>query len=184
MLNVIAGTAGGLKLKTTDSDKTKPTLGRVKEAMFSMIADYLPGATVLDLFAGSGSLGIEALSHGAEKCFFNDSNKSCCKITEQNLAFTKLISKATVSQYEFGMALDVYRKQKVVFDVVFLDPPYGMDYYSEVITGLQKRGLLRPNAIIIAEHTAERPLPEMRGLDIIKNKKYGTVAITVYLNRQ
>lgn len=184
MLNVIAGTAGGLKLKTIDSDKTKPTLGRVKEAMFSMIADYLPGATVLDLFAGSGSLGIEALSRGAEKCFFNDSNKSCCKITEQNLAFTKLISKATVSQYEFGMALDVYRKQKVVFDVVFLDPPYGMDYYSEVITGLQKRGLLRPNAIIIAEHTAERSLPEMRGLDVIKNKKYGTVAITVYLNRQ
>lgn len=180
MLNVIAGTAGGLRLKTIDSDKTKPTLGRVKEALFSMISDYIPGACVLDLFTGSGSLGIEALSRGAEYCYFNDSNKECCKITRDNLNFTGLISRGTVSQYEFKQALDIYGKEKKRFDIVFLDPPYGMDYYNEAICALKMRKLINSNGIVVAEHSIDKSFDDIDGFEIIKRKKYGSVGLTVF----
>lgn len=183
MLNVIAGSAGGLRLKTIDSDKTKPTLGRVKEPMFSMIASYLTGATVLDLFAGSGSLGIEALSRGAEKCYFNDNQQNCCKITQENLVFTGLADRAQVKKADFSQALEAYKREKVAFDIVFLDPPYGMNYYDEVIDTILRNKLLAENGIIVAEHAYDKPLGEIKGLEIIKSKKYGTVAVTVYANR-
>lgn len=183
MLTVIAGSAGGLRLKTIDNEKTKPTLGRVKEPMFSMIEPYLIGATILDLFAGSGSLGIEALSRGASKCYFNDNQGACCKITEENLIYTGLSEKAEVRRQDFSQALENYRKEKITFDIIFLDPPYGMNYYNEVISTIVKYKLIATNGIIVAEHAFDKPLTEIQSLEIIKNKKYGTVAVTVFVNR-
>lgn len=183
MLKVVAGSAGGLRLKTIDSDKTKPTLGRVKEPMFSMIEPYLTGATVLDLFAGSGSLGIEALSRGAGKCYFNDNQQNCCKITQDNLIFTGLVNKAKVRKADFSQALLAYKAENVTFDIVFLDPPYGMNYYEVVINTILEYNLLARNGIIVAEHAFDKPLGEVQGLEIVKSKKYGTVGVTVYANR-
>ena len=174
MLKVVAGSAGGLRLKTIDSDKTKPTLGRVKEPMFSMIEPYLTGATVLDLFAGSGSLGIEALSRGAGKCYFNDNQQNCCKITQDNLIFTGLVNKAKVRKADFSQALLAYKAENVTFDIV---------YYEEVINTILEYNLLARNGIIVAEHAFDKPLGEVQGLEIVKSKKYGTVGVTVYANR-
>ena len=92
MIRVISGTAGGLKLQTVDSDSTRPTLDRVKEAVFSMVQEEISGSVVLDLFAGNGALGIEALSRGAAKCYFNDKSRQCCEVVKKNLNHTKLTS--------------------------------------------------------------------------------------------
>ena len=133
MIRVIAGTAGGLKLKTLDSEDTRPTLDRVKEAMFSILAPYLRGTTVLDLFAGSGALGIEALSRGAEYCRFNDGSRKCVDIIKQNIVHTSFEERAAVTCETYGKAIERLGREGIKFDVVLLDPPYGANYYADAI---------------------------------------------------
>lgn len=183
MIRVISGTAGGLKLQTLPSDNTKPTLDRVKEAVFSMLREYIYGATVLDLFGGSGALGIEALSRGAEKCFFNDKSKDCCTCIKNNLKHTHLSDKAEVSCLDYTEALSTYRKKGTKFDIILLDPPYKQGFYEEVIELVQKMNLVSDYCIILCEHSAEDTLPESIGnFNCIKEKKYGTVCVTLYDN--
>ncbi len=184
MVRVVAGTARGMKLTTRDSEATKPTLDRVKEAMFSMIDPYLGGATVLDLFAGSGALGIEALSRGALECVFSDKAKECCDIIKGNLEKTNFIGRGMVYREDFTGMINKFEGQQK-FHVILLDPPYMKGFEKDAIALISKKKIYAPGVVVVAEHSMEDILPEEIGdFCKIKDKKYGTVGVAVYMEKE
>ncbi len=183
MVRVIAGEARGRKLKTNPEETTKPTLDRVKEAMFSMLLPYLSGATVLDLFAGNGALGIEAISRGAKYCVFNDYSKDCCKIIRENLQNLGFIDRAEIKTKDFGELISEEAGRKREFDLVLLDPPYGRGLVTEALRLLGEKLPQNP-MVAMCEHGAEEELPqEIGGFVKEKEKRYGTVGLTIYVKR-
>ena len=184
-MRVVSGSAGGLKLKTRDSDETKPTLDRVKEAMFSMLDSYIPGASVLDLFAGSGALGIEALSRGAASAVFCDKDKDCISVIKGNLDFTKLSDKAKVIKGDFADVLKRLSEEGKKFSLILLDPPYEKGLERETMKLIEKYGLFTEDAVVLTEHAFEDKMPEEAGIfTVIKEKKYGTVGVSIYSVRR
>lgn len=181
MVRVVAGTAGGLRLKTNDSVETRPTLDRVKEAMFSMISPYLASATVLDLFAGNGGLGIEALSRGAKRAVFNDQSKLCCSIIRENLRHTHLAERSEVITMDYRKALEELMRRKERYTIVLLDPPYGKGLLAASCLELSQRKLIGPGGIVLAEHSVEEELPtELGALHLDRSKHYGKVGLSLY----
>ena len=164
-MRVITGTARGVRLETPEGLNTRPTTERVKEAVFSSIMNELYGASVLDMFSGSGQMGIEALSRGAERCTFVDCSTETLIL--RNLRKTKLEDRAQVSaRLPAGGA----------YDLVFLDPPYGKGLVERTLRELLEREYLRPGALIVAESDGEpEPLPE--GLILERERHYGRVCI-------
>ncbi len=176
-MRVISGIAKGRKLVAPEGeDVTRPTGDRVKEAIFGAIQFGLAGARVLDLFAGSGALGIEALSRGAALAVFIDSSKSAIDALRQNLQNTGLADKARVLQGDYKSSLKGIKEK---FDYVFLDPPYQAGFYEEAISLVREGGLLSAEGVIIAEHSADMPLKDEK---IYKTKKYGATCVS-YLER-
>ncbi|PUU94338.1 MULTISPECIES: 16S rRNA (guanine(966)-N(2))-methyltransferase RsmD [Halanaerobium] len=176
-MRIIAGRAGGLKLKSLKGREVRPTLDRVKESMFNIIAFYLPGAEVLDLFSGFGSLGIEALSRGAEKADFVEIKKSHLKIIEDNLKKAKFYDQAELFNQ------DVYQYLKICgrkYDLIFMDPPYEKQMTAEAVKLILANNLLKENGLIISEKSAAEKAEEFEGLSIIKNKHYGNSLLTIY----
>jgi 16S rRNA (guanine966-N2)-methyltransferase len=176
-MRIIAGRAGGLKLKSLKGRDVRPTLDRVKESMFNIIAFDLPGAEVLDLFSGFGSLGIEALSRGAEKADFVEINKAHLKVIEQNLKKAKLIDFAKL----YNQDAYLYLKNCIQkYDIIFMDPPYNNNMSAETIKIIIKNNLLKSKGLIISERSKIEKAEEYEELKIIKNKKYGNSLITIY----
>ena len=193
MIRVIAGSAGGMKLKTIDSENTKPTLDRVKEAMFSMIYRWFPCESVLDIFSGNGSLGIESLSRGAAFAVMNDKNKACCSVIKENISRTGFSDKAEVCNKDFSELISCMRKENRFFDLVLLDPPYSMGFIGESLLLLDKSGICgipdddgsRGDCIVVAEHSAGDDIKDCYGrFERIKCKKYGTVSVSVFILKQ
>jgi 16S rRNA (guanine(966)-N(2))-methyltransferase RsmD len=184
MVRVIAGSAGGLKLKTIDDMRTRPTLDRVKEPMFSMLAPFLAGKAVLDLFAGSGGLGIEALSRGAASCLFNDADRRCAELIRQNLEHTHLAANAEVTAEKYDRLLERLAGAHRRFGLILLDPPYGANYYENVILCVTRYGLFDPDCVIMCEHSRGNELPdEIGAFSAVKRRGYGTVGLTMYTVR-
>ena len=190
MIRVIAGSAGGIKLKTIDSDSTKPTLDRVKEAMFSMVYKWFPCESVLDVFSGNGSLGIEALSRGAVSAVFNDKNKACCSVIKENLSRANLSEKAVIYNKDFSELIALLKRESRSFDLVLLDPPYGMGFIGQTLELLDKSGIcgicgddgVRGDCVVIAEHSEEDVVHDRYGaFEKLKCKKYGTVAVSLFI---
>jgi len=178
-VRVISGKVRGLKLKSPEGEETRPTLDRVKEAVFSMLLPYLSDATVLDLFAGSGALGIEALSRGSKKAFFVDRSDKAIDCIKRNVADAGFENDAFVLK---DNAETFLKNTKTKFDIVFLDPPYDKDLYNKIINQIEYYDILNPNGIIIAEWDYNVGLScENTTLKIIKEKKYGRVGITVFI---
>jgi 16S rRNA (guanine966-N2)-methyltransferase len=176
-MRIIAGRAGGLKLKSLKGRDVRPTLDRVKESMFNIIAFYLPGAEVLDLFAGFGSLGIEALSRGAEKADFVEIKRSHLKVIEDNLKKAKLFDGAALYNQDVYLYLKNCSQQ---YDMIFMDPPYEKAMTAEAVQLIVENNLLKENGLIISEKSAEEEAAEFNGLSIIKNKRYGNSLLTIY----
>lgn len=175
-MRVITGSARGMTLKTLEGRDVRPTTDKVKEAVFSIIQFEIEGRRVLDLFAGSGQLGIEALSRGAQSVVFVDADKNAIKVVKENLAKTRLDSQASVFQTDSAAFLTMTDR---VFDIAFLDPPYG--------TGLLQRALdkvgdrMAQGGLVICEHPfGETLADEPNGLTKQKEYKYGKTAVTVY----
>ena len=178
MVRVIAGEARGRKLKTLDSESTKPTLDRVKEAMFSILTPYVIGAKVLDLFAGNGALGLEALSRGAKSCDFNDFSGDCCKIIRENAKIVSCENRAAVTQREFT---EFIARSACDYDLILLDPPYGKGFAEEALRLISAKLPEDSDAVAMCEHSADDGMPETIGkFTKIKDKRYGTVALTLY----
>ena len=167
-MRVIAGKARRLQLKTIDGMGTRPTTDRIKETLFNMINNDMPQTVFLDLFSGSGAIGIEALSRGASKAYFVESNKKAVQCIKDNLNFTKLQDDAVV------MAMPV--EHKVKFDFIFMDPPYDKLYEKDVLIFLSKSDLINKSSRIIVEASLDTDFSYASelGYEIIKEKEYKT----------
>lgn len=175
-MRVITGSARGKKLKTLDSLDIRPTSDMVKEAIFSIIQFDLPGTSVLDLFAGSGQLGIEALSRGADHCVFVDKNRAAYEIVNENLNNCNLKKNSRVLLMD---SLDYLRTAKNGLDIALLDPPYRQGLIEKALPLLDVR--MNNGAIIVCEHEKELILNDSYGrMKIHKRYKYGKIAVTVF----
>lgn len=150
-MRIISGTARGTKINTIDGMSTRPTLDRVKESLFNIIQNRIKDSIVLDLFAGSGALGIEALSRGANKAVFCDLNNKSVHVIKQNLDKTKLTSKSIVLNMDYKKCLKRVYNDSFKFDIVFLDPPYKFDLAVKALDQIINLGLLNYNGLIILE---------------------------------
>ena len=176
-LRVISGTARGKRLLSAEGYDVRPTLDRVKESVFNMIAFELLEASVLDLFSGSGALGIEALSRGAKKCVFIDNSAKSISVTKENLNATRLSDKAVVINSD---SVDFLNKTDKKFDIIFIDPPYSSELYERSLGAIKENKILTPSGFIVLEHDIETtPVFNMCGFKIIKEKKYGRVKILI-----
>ncbi len=177
-MRVITGKARGVQLKTPEGTLTRPTTDRVKEALFSIIQFEIPGARVLDLFGGTGQLGIEALSRGAKKAVFVDGQDKACRLIRENLTRTKLLSDAQVIRSDYLAYLDRCREK---FDIIFLDPPYAEVFLENALKRITEIDILETNGIIVAERPAGKELPwDFGGYTRSKDYKYGATLLTIY----
>lgn len=184
-MRVIAGTARGTILKTIESLNTRPTTDRVKEAVFSSIQFDILDRVCLDAFAGSGALGIEALSRGAQSAIFVDQATECQQVIKANLTKTGLIGRSQVFTGDVFEKLKQIKGKYPPFDLVFLDPPYGKNLCEKVILQLIQDDMLKKNAIIVIEHDSSEELNESIGfLSRVKSKKYGSTFISTYREAQ
>ncbi|MBE6693853.1 MAG: 16S rRNA (guanine(966)-N(2))-methyltransferase RsmD [Ruminococcaceae bacterium] len=185
-MRIITGKARGIKLVTPEGEMTRPTAERTKEAIFSMIQFDIEGRRVLDLFAGSGQLGLEALSRGAAEAVMVDQSKEAVRVIKQNVEKTKLTEGATVICAEFAEFLRGRRGAKP-FDIIFLDPPYAMHAVSAAITALEKAKLIKSTTKIVCESEEPSPIGEETDLakryTVLKSAKYGKAYVTVLTPR-
>lgn len=173
-MRVISGSARGKKLLCAEGLDVRPTLDRVKESIFNMIAFDLPEKNVLDLFSGSGALGIEALSRGAKSCTFIDKSAQSVNITKKNLEATHLLDSASVFSCD---SIDFLKNTDKKFDIIFIDPPYESDLYEKSLNAIKESGILADDGFIVLEYDATTPNFSTGNFSIIKEKHYGRVNI-------
>ena len=178
-MRVISGKARGLKLNTPKNEDVRPTTDRVKESLFNIINSYVMDSNVLDLFAGSGNLGIEAISNGAKKCVFVDNNHQCIKVIHENIKELKIEDKSTFIESDYRKALEMFKDKGYVFDIIFVDPPYREHILLEILETVRDNGLLSSSGIIILEYNYEYS-NEIEGYILLKKKKYGDKFISIY----
>lgn len=180
-MRVISGSAKGRALKAVPGMSTRPTTDKVKEAIFSMIGPYFDGGQVLDLFAGTGGLGIEALSRGMSRAVFIDVEKKSVDTVLHNVQAAGLKEQAEIFRNDAVRALKALAKRERQFELVFLDPPYKMKAIAELIAAMEDQGLLASQAVIVVEHDAEDVLAEMiGGMEQQRRAEYGDTAVTIY----
>ena len=177
-MRVITGSARGVALKTPDGQLTRPTGDRVKEALFSIIQFDIPGARVLDLFGGTGQLGIEALSRGAKSAVFVDAREEACKLIRENLKRTGLESGARVVRRDY---LDFLRSNKESFDIILLDPPYAEVFLENSLKVITEIDILQSGGIIATERPAGKELVwDFPGYTRSRDYKYGNTILAIY----
>ena len=176
-MRVIGGKYRSRVLVPFEGKDVRPTADRAKEALFNILALKIRGARVLDLFAGSGALGIECLSRDAEKVVFNDVAKESVAIIKKNLAGLKMPSDTyTVYNYDFATCLEV---QKEGFDLIFIDPPYRLEIGVQAVKKIAERGLLNADGTLVFER--DRPFDgEVEGLEKYDERKYGKAYLTFF----
>ena len=177
-MRVITGSARGIQLKTPDGMTTRPTSDRVKEAMFSIIHFDIPAAHVLDLFGGTGQLGIEALSRGAKSAIFVDAGEPACRLIKENLKRVKMEQQGKVVRSDY---LEYLKRTQEKFDIILLDPPYAEVFLENALKCIAEIDILRENGIIVTERPVGKELPwEFQGLERSKDYKYGNTVLTIY----
>ncbi len=177
-MKIISGYLKGRIIKGFNIEGTRPTMDRVKESLFAIIQEYLKDSIILDLFAGSGNLGIEAISNGAKFCYFNDVNKKCAKIIKDNLENFSIIDKSQLINKDWQDCLKYLAEKHIKTDIVFLDPPYQMDCLNEVIATMVKDDLLSQKGLIICEVSNDY-IASFANLDKIKSKRYGNKMVII-----
>lgn len=181
MMRIITGTAKGIRLKTLEGNATRPTSERVKEAVFSMLQGDIEGREVLDLFAGSGQMSLEALSRGAKLAVMLDNSPQAIKIITENAEKTRLASNAIIKREDYLSYINKnFGKQ---FDIIFLDPPYNSGFYNIALKNLYNQKMLKQTSLIICESGAEAIFqnePELADLfNVIKQSRYSNTYITI-----
>ncbi len=177
-MRVITGKARGVALKTPEGLQTRPTTDRVKEAMFSIIHFDIPNARVLDLFGGTGQLGIEALSRGAKSAVFVDGSDKACALIRENLKRTRLSEQGRVVRGDY---LDYLKRTKEQFDIILLDPPYAEVFLENALKCITEIDILQSGGIIVTERPLGKELPwEYDGFERSRDYKYGKTLLTLY----
>ncbi|MFS0879861.1 16S rRNA (guanine(966)-N(2))-methyltransferase RsmD [Metabacillus niabensis] len=185
-MRVVSGNFKGRQLKAVPGMTTRPTTDKVKEAIFNMVGPYFDGGLALDLFAGSGGLGIESLSRGIDKCIFVDREIKAIQTIHKNLEACRAEQLAEVYRNDADRALKAIIKRQLQFKLIFLDPPYKLQKLEALIKTMSDHNLILDNGYIVAEHGNEFVLPHEIGEYIqVKHETYGISSITVYgLNKQ
>mgnify|MGYP004510486059 CR=1 FL=1 len=178
-MRIISGTAKGTKLYTLEGLETRPTLDRVKESLFNIIYNEILDSTVLDLFSGSGAIGLEFASRGAKKVYLCDKSKAACNIIEKNIEKTHLEEKVKLFNMDFIKAIKEVKNVK--FDIVYLDPPYKTDFIKTAIEELITTEILTEETSLIVETDEEeritKQIEKLEGIEIVDKRKYGRAYI-------
>ena len=185
MMRIISGTAKGIRLKTLEGDATRPTAERVKEAVFSMLQGDIENRDVLDLFAGSGQMGLEALSRGASSAVLIDKSIDALKIIKENASKTRLNDRCDIRKDEYLSYLKKNIGKK--FDLIFIDPPYASGFYQPALQALLIGGFLKESTLIICESGEENIFDKNQTLEaafeMVKKSRYGRTFITILTPR-
>ena len=179
-MRVISGFLKGRNILGYTLDGTRPTMDRGKESLFGIIQNYVNDSICLDLFAGSGSLGIEAISNGAKKCYFVDKSIDAIKVLNENLNNFNIENKTKVIKNDYINALNYFKEKNIKFDIIFLDPPYKMHILNNIMNYLIENDLLNDNGIIVCETDNQYLDNNIKKLELIKQKKYGTTYLYIY----
>ncbi len=177
-MKIISGIYKGRNLIGYDINGTRPTMERVKESLFATIQDYINESIVLDLFSGSGNLGIEALSQGAKEAYVVDNNRIACETIKKNIKEIG-VKDCQVIKADYKEALTIFKNEKTKFDLIFLDPPYNTDYIEKSIELITKYNLLKENGLIICESNNIDKIIYPNNYTELKNKKYGDKWIVI-----
>ena len=160
---------------------TRPTMNRVKESMFASIQNYIDNSIVLDLFCGTGSLGIEALSMGASRCYFVDNNKDILRYLNKNINNLDINSKSTIVSKDYRDSLLYFKNNNIKFNIILVDAPYKMEVMEEVIELVTKYDLLLDKGILLLEYSFDKLKDKYNNLELIKSKKYSDKYVNIYL---
>jgi len=177
-LRIIAGDFKGRRLHTPKDNRIRPTTDKVKESIFSIVAPYLEDAVVIDLFSGTGNLGLEAISRGAKRCYFGDKSRESIALTKQNIAYCKQEDHAVTILGDFDYVL---RRIPEKANLILLDPPYMHGLMNDCFSIISELSLLSEDGVIVAEHGLDKPLDdEIHGFIKIKEKRYGKISVSIY----
>ena len=179
-MKVISGTLKGRNIEGYNIDGTRPTMDRVKESLFGMIQDYIKDSIVLDLFAGSGQLGIEAISNGSKLCYFIDNNNEVIKILNKNITNLKIKDNSKIILSDWKKFLNSSSEKNIKFDLIFVDPPYDYNVYEKILDKVSSLNLLNNNGLIILEHHNLSFKDNYNNLTLYKQKKYGNKSVNIY----
>jgi len=180
-MRIIAGNLKGRKLETLKGNDVRPTGDKVKEAIFSMIDEYLEESVVIDLFSGTGNLGLEALSRGSEMCYFGDNRPESIRVTKANIEACKVQENSKLIAGSFEKVLAKIPEKA---DVIFLDPPYEKGLMESCFEKIREFELLKDDGIIVAEHGIKEKLPEtLAGFTKIKERRYGAVMVSLFCTK-
>ena len=180
-MRIIAGSARGRRIEAPEGLDTRPTLDRVKEALFGSIQFDLPGSLVLDLFSGSGNQGFEAVSRGAAHAFLNDASPVCAALIRRNAASVGLSGSVTVTQLDYRAAIDRYAQEGRRFHIAFLDAPYESGLAQDAAERLFRTGRMAENGFIVLEHSTALPPRAAEGLmRIRRTRNYGACGYTIF----
>lgn len=183
-MRVIAGTAKGRKLKAPPGSPTRPVTDRIKEALFNVIGHDIPGASFLDLFAGSGSVGIEALSRGAARVIFIDNHPAAVAVIRENLKHCGFQSGFEVYRNDVFKAIPILNKRKLVFDYIYVDPPFTQhQLFPAVIQVIDDIPVLSAGGVMIIRVPRGEPLPDLRKLESFRSDSYGESTLVYYQHR-
>ena len=181
ILRVITGIAKGYKLKTVKGLNTRPTSDKVKGALFNILAGRIEGSSVLDLFAGTGNLGIEALSRGADLAVFIDKSPESISVIKENLKHTRLEDKATVIP---GDVLVILKKMSIVhkkYDIIFMDPPYNKNLVQETLKIIEENDIINEKGIIVAERSVKDDIGiNLEKLKLFREQRYGDTVLSFF----
>lgn len=178
-MRIISGSAKGKMISAPKGLKTRPTAARIKESLFSILQAHIVDSRVLDLFAGSGNLGLEAISRGAAEAFFVDKDRGSIQVIKENIKQLGFSSQSQVIQADYLIALKQLKKMGESFDVVFLDPPYKKGFISSAIHPIIEMGLIDENGWIIAEHDSKDTIMNEKGIfKVVDVRYYGTTSIS------
>lgn len=180
-MRIIAGEYKGRRITAPENDRVRPTTGKVKEAVFSMLMNDIYDAVVVDLFAGTGNLGLEALSRGARKCYFGDNSRESLKLINENISHCGAEERSVVIPGTYERVLDRIREKA---DIFLLDPPYRDGLLTDAIERIAELDLLADDGVIVAEHHSDEKLPDtLSGFTKLKEKRYGTILVNIYGKR-
>ena len=178
-MRIISGKLKGRKILGYDIEGTRPTMDRVKESIFGSIQNYIEDSVVLDLFSGSGNLGIEAISNGASKCYFVDNNKKCINIIKDNIKQFDIEDYSIVIQNDYRKVLEYFKDNSIKFDIIFIDPPYKYEVISELIDIITRYNILNDNGIMVLEYSLDKIDDNIDGYKLLKYKRYGDKFVSI-----
>ncbi len=178
-MRIVAGKYRGAKIKNIVNKDIRPTTDKVKESLFNSLGQMFYGGHALDLFSGSGSLGLEALSRGMEHVTFIDKDRESIKIIKENLSKIKATNNATVLHADALESMKKFAKENIKFDLIFLDPPYYKGLYEKILTKIQEFDLLKEDGFITLEYDKSIYIEINSAFEVVKNKKYGNIAFSI-----